>query len=562
MKKRFVPFVMIMVVLLSVIAGCGQGSQQSKDDGSKESAQTESGGSEDAADESESSAKRISYNYEHELNIIDDNYRNYYEVFVYSFYDSNDDGIGDLDGLTEKLDYISDMGFNGIWVMPIMNSPTYHKYDVVDYKSIDAAYGTMEDFEELIQGCHQRGIRLVIDFVINHTSSQHSWFTEACDYLKGLADGEQPDSGVCPYVDYYHFSREQVDGTWYQVGTSNWYYEGSFWSEMPDLDLSCEGLKEELKDIAAFWIEKGVDGFRMDAAMHYEETDVQANLDTLNWLYEYCKGLNPDFYMVSEVWASLATIASYYESGTPSMFNFDGSSAEGKLAKTVMGSMGAAQFVDALMDYHKQFSEKNPDYIDAPFLTNHDQVRIANNLRCDPALLKMAAGLLMTMNGSPFVYYGEEIGMISKGTKDENKRLPMNWSSTNTKGIPNPPQDADPDVEQTFPPVDEQQADDGSLLNYYKRAVRIRNENPEIARGEISKIESLCDKEKAAITKSWDGSTIGIVYNLSDEEQVIDLSGTAIDGMEIRGYLTLNGEEVTIDAGKLMVPARSICFLK
>lgn len=169
---------------------------------------------EDSAEESMEIVGAIPYDYEQELNIIDDNYRNYYEIFVYSFYDSDGDGIGDLNGVIEKLDYIEEMGFNGIWLMPIMQSTTYHKYDVVDYCSIDAEYGTIEDFENLVQECHERGIRVVIDFVINHSSSQHQWFVDACDYLRTLPEGEEPDLDVCPYVDYYHFAEEQVSGTY------------------------------------------------------------------------------------------------------------------------------------------------------------------------------------------------------------------------------------------------------------------------------------------------------------------------------------------------------------
>ena len=203
--------------------------------------------------------------------MIDDNYRNYYEIFVYSFYDSDGDGIGDFNGVIDKLDYIQDMGFNGIWLMPVLQSPTYHKYDVEDYYKTDESYGTNEDFEKLIEECHKRGIRVVMDFEMNHTSSQHEWFRQACEYLKTLPDGQQPDAAQCPYVDYYHFSNKKENNSYYQVAGTNWYYEGSFWSEMPDLNFANENVKKEFEDIAAFWIGKGVDGFRLDAIMHLEE---------------------------------------------------------------------------------------------------------------------------------------------------------------------------------------------------------------------------------------------------------------------------------------------------
>lgn len=502
------------------------------------------------------------YRYAQELHVPDDNYRNYYEIFVYSFFDSDGDGIGDLNGVAEKLDYVENMGFNGIWLMPVMQSPTYHKYDVADYRSVDGQYGTTEDFRRLAQECHNRNIRLVIDFVINHTSSQNRWFLDACDYLKSLPADRGPDPAECPYVDYYHFSREQESGSYYPVGDSGWYYEGSFWSEMPDLNLANETLRTELEDIAKYWIELGADGFRMDAALHFEENQTAFNTEVLAWLYDYCKGLDPDFYMVSEVWADKSTIASYYASQTPSLFNFDTAGAEGKLVKAARGSYQAQKFVESMVSYQDDFSRNNPDFIDAPFLSNHDTGRAANALRKDSDSLKLACGLLMTMNGSPFVYYGEEIGICGLGNKDENKRLPMLWSDTGTTGMTQGPPDADPGIEQPFPGVKEQREDASSLLNYYKRALRLRNENPEIARGQIAVVPSLTDGNQAAITKTWQDSVIGIVYNTSDQQASFALSDTPLAAMSIRGYLTLNGETVKLKGGKLTLPPRSICILK
>lgn len=503
----------------------------------------------------------VTYNYEQELNIIDDNYRNYYEIFVYSYYDTDGNGIGDLNGVTEKLDYISDLGFNGIWLMPIMPSPSYHKYDVTDYYGIDSQYGTTEDFTRLVEECHNRGIRLVIDFVINHTSSQHEWFDQACAYLRSLPEGAEPDPAECPYVEYYHFSREYEGASSYSVRGTDWYYEGSFWSEMPDLDLSCEALRQELEDIASYWIGLGVDGFRMDAALHFEEGKTSFNTETLNWLFTYCKGLNPDFYMVSEVWANQSTIADYYASETPSMFNFDAAGAEGILIKAARGSYSATNLVTAMLNYQESFGGVYGDYIDAPFLTNHDMSRVANALMNSGDNMKMACGLLMMMNGSPFIYYGEEIGMASKGTEDENKRIAMYWSETETEGMTRGPIGAAA-IASGFAAVDEQLADGISILNYYRRALRLRNENPEIARGTITPVDSLCDGHQAAILKTWQDSTIGIVYNTSSEEIHITLSGTELADMQIRGYLTLNGEIITLENGVLVMPAQSICVLK
>lgn len=500
-------------------------------------------------------------NGQQELNIIEDNYRNYYEIFVGSFYDSDGDGMGDLNGIAEKLDYIEDMGFNGIWLMPVMPSPTYHKYDVMDYKNIDSAYGTVDDFKNLLEACHEKNIRLVIDMVLNHTSSQHPWFTEACEYLKSLPEGEEPDTAGCPYVDYYHFSREQVNSTYYRVSGTDWWYEGSFWSEMPDLNLANASLRKDIQEVADFWLDLGVDGFRMDAAMHFEENDIQGNNEVLNWLYQYCRGKNEDFYMVSEVWASEQTIADYYGSGTPSMFNFAAGSGEGKLVSAVrQGNM--TSLLEEMVRYQEDFSKKNPDYIDAPFLTNHDMGRVANALMSDPVKLKMAAGLLLTMSGSPFVYYGEEIGMKSAGTKDENKRIPMFWSKSDSTGMTDGPVGMDAGIESSLPAVDEQLADEGSLLNYYKKALTLRNVHPELARGKITVLDKLCEGGTAAVTKTWEDSTIGVLYNIGDQEVTVSLSGTEISGCGLSGMLAADDAEAVLKDDTVTLPAHSIVIVK
>ena len=188
--------------------------------------------------------------------------------------------------------------------------------------------------------------------------------------------------------------------------------------------------------------------------------------------------------------------------------------------------------------------------------------RVANSLMKDANDMKMACGLLMTMNGSPFVYYGEEIGMSSSGKKDENKRLPMIWSDTDTTGMTNGPVDADRDIVSAFAGVEQQQKDPYSILNYYKRAVRLRNENPEIARGEIEIVEELTEGNQAVITKTYEDSTIAIAYNTSDEVIAISLEETMLADMELYGYLTLNGEVVELNTGVLSMPAQSICVLR
>jgi alpha-amylase len=507
----------------------------------------------------------IPYAYEQELNIISDNYRNYYEIFVYSYCDSNGDGIGDFNGIISKLDYINkELGFNGIWLMPIMPSKTYHKYDVLDYYSVDPQYGTLEDFQRLLEECERRDIKLIIDFVFNHTSASHSWFQAAERYLETLGEGQEPDPAECPYVEYYHFTRENNGGkNYHRVGTSNWYYEGVFWDQMPDLALESKAVRAEIEKIAKYWLDMGVDGFRLDAVKEFFTGAPSKNIEVLQWFEDYVSSMKADAYIVGEAWDEFSAIASYYISGVPSYFNFPLAQHNGIIVNTVrkLGTGSASSFAKSLLNMQEKYSAGNPDYIDAPFISNHDTTRISAMCVNDEQQMKMAAGLLLTLSGSPFVYYGEEIGMNSAGSKDENKRLPMQWSKTDTTGMTVGPDDADA-VEQKFAPVDEQQGNSLSILNYYKRAIRIRNENPELARGTITMIEALTDKNICALEKNYQDSKIVVVSNINKEAAAVDLKAAGYDNLALRGYLTVDGSEITLTNGVLDLPLYSIAILK
>lgn len=504
------------------------------------------------------------------LNIVDDNYRNYYEIFVGSFYDSDGNGTGDLQGVIQKLDYINDgddktdtdLGFNGIWLMPIMPSDSYHKYDVKDYYDIDKSYGTMEDMEQLIEGCHKRGIKLIIDMVFNHTSASHPWFTEACDYLKSLPEGAEPDTSQCKYVNYYNFAKDKGGvNTWHQVGNSEWYYECVFWDQMPDLNLGNEDVRNEIENIATFWLDKGVDGFRLDAAKEYYSGEVDRNVEVLSWFTNYVKSVDKDAYVVAEVWEKSDTIAKYYASGITSLFDFPMSQSDGRIAKTVRGVADDKSFTEALEAFDSKYRAQNPAYIDAPFLSNHDTARVGAQYAYNENQMKYAAGLLMTESGSPFVYYGEEIGMASSGKKDENKRLAMYWSDDDKTGIANDPVGAD-EVKQKFEPVDKQIEDENSIYNYYKKAIRIRNTYPEIARGTIQAVKDIKQKNVSAMTKTWKDDTIGIICNSSEKEVKISLKDIGMEKMSVCNYLTVDGSEITSTKEEIKMPAYSIVFLK
>ncbi len=507
----------------------------------------------------ESSLQMTSFNKNLTPVLRDDACRTSYEIFVYSFCDSDGDGIGDLNGVRSKLDYIADMGFDQIWLTPIHPSSTYHKYDVDDYYGIDKAFGTQEDFDSLIKACHEKGIRVLLDLVLNHTSVNHAWFKAAADYLKKLPSGVEPDSLQCPSYDYYCFAREAKDG-YVRLGSSDWYYEARFWSGMPDLNLDNAALKEEIRRIAAFWLGKGVDGFRLDAVTSYYTGNPAANTAFLKWLNETVKALSKDCYLVGEAWTDRASIAELYKSGIDSLFNFPFAGPDGVIRSVMSGVFAASDYVDAMCNSEKAFRAANPGYIDAPFYTNHDIARSAGYFAADDGpVTKMAYALSLFMSGNTFVYYGEEIGMKGSG-RDENKRAPMYWSDDkNDPDLCKGPAEME-QFEMKFPSLAEQMKDEASLWTWFREAVRVRRAFPAIARGTTVKLAGICDAKVAAFSRSEGGQTVYILMNLKNQTAEKDLSSLP-GSVKLSAVLNTNGEEIKLEAGKLVLPAYSIAVL-
>ncbi len=335
-----------------------------------------------------------------------DKYRNFYQVWIGSFCDSNGDETGDLQGVISKLDYINDgdpnkgddLGADGIWLSPMMPSKSYHKYNVRDYFSIDPEFGTLDDFDELIEKAHERGIVVIIDLVLNHSGDDHEFFLNACDELReGKEDG---------YARYYNVSKTS-DNTYNRpINGSDYYYEGPFSTDMPDWNLSYEGTREYFEEVTKFWLERGVDGFRLDAVKYFDDANTDA-VEFLNWFYTMAQKYNPDVYMVGEDWDDAGNIYDMYESGIDSLFNFKFGNSGGEF---IVGSHGmVADTVEKLKKYDGNIKKHNENAINANFLTNHDMVRLYNMLDEDD--YKMAAALYMLAPGNTFTYYGEEIGI-------------------------------------------------------------------------------------------------------------------------------------------------------
>ncbi|MGB1288798.1 MAG: alpha-amylase family glycosyl hydrolase, partial [Aggregatilineales bacterium] len=360
----------------------------------------------------------------------------WYEIFIRSFYDSDGDGIGDIQGIIEKLDYLNDgdptttddLGITGIWLMPVMESVSYHGYDTTDYMAVEQDYGTEEDFQQLMDEAHKRGIRVIVDFVVNHTATEHPWFEAAADH--------DPR-----YRDYYLWARENPNepGPWGDVAwhpLEDDYYYGVFWSGMPDLNYNNPDVLSEIQDAARFWLEDmGVDGFRLDAIRYVlEETindrrilaDSPGNRALLTDFNALVAEINPEALTIGEILTSTLIIERYIEEDAVDIaFEFE-------LADDYLAAAGRGRKRD-LERKMEDMGEVYPGYAYASFLTNHDEPRVMTELSGNIDDAKIAASLLLLSPGTPFIYYGEEIGM--RGTKpDEHIRTPMQWDTTLVTG--------------------------------------------------------------------------------------------------------------------------------
>jgi alpha-amylase len=437
-----------------------------------------------------------------------------YEVFVRSFSDSDGNGIGDLNGLTARLDYINDgdstsqrdLGASCIWLMPVAASPSYHGYDVSDYYTVEPDYGSNDDFKRFVAEAHRRGIRVLVDMVLNHASSELASFKAA------LADT------ASPYRDWYRFSPTDLGKgpwgaqAWHRSPVRDEYYYGVFWHGMPDLNYESAGVREEAKKVATFWLrEMGVDGFRLDAIPYLVEEGncLKDCPGTFGFLREYgahIRGVSPGAYTVGEVWDSIGRMLPYYPDQLTSYFGFE--LADSLLTSVRRGVTGG------LLSGFLRLQDTLPAYRWSHFLSNHDGKRTMTALGGDIARAKLAATLLLTLPGLPFVYYGEEIGMT--GDKpDERLRTPMQWKPVPGLGftLGTPWSSAQPDSFTTT--VEVQDADPSSLLDLYRRLIRLRGSSQALATGQLVPL-SANNPAVTAYLRRVDGQVVIVVANLGD----------------------------------------------
>jgi len=557
--KRAARLICLLLALLMLI-GCGAPQEQTE---TPTSAPDSSGASVDSQ-ETQPKFAELTEQAISEISKLgespDDNYRTFYEIFVYSFCDSNGDGIGDLRGVLSKLDYLQELGINGIWFMPIHPSQSYHKYDVRDYYEIDPQYGTLEDFDALMAECQARDIHVITDLVLNHTGNDHAWFTAACDYLRNLPAGAEPSAEECAYYGYYYFSREAGPG-YHQVSGTDWYYEGMFSPHMPDLNLRNEQVREEIRAIMQFWIDKGVSGFRLDAAKEFYSGSITSNVEVLAWIQETATSLKPDCYLVAEVWENFGTIREYYKSGITSIFNFAFGNSNGKIPQVLRaaGTPGTvATYATALETADTGYGGSNPNYIDAPFLSNHDVGRIAGFVNRDENKVKLAGAMNVFMSGSCFIYYGEELGMLGSGN-DPSKRAPMVWNEARDNGTTNPPPECELPEEYPFGSLEIQRNDDSSIYNYYRQVIAIRKAIPAISHGRTTCETPLNVGCISAQRKTWDQQECIILMNIAPDAAQVDLSAYA--DWTLAAVLSADGNPIAMDGTTLNIAAYGVAVL-
>ncbi|KFZ26936.1 MAG: Alpha-amylase precursor [Candidatus Izimaplasma bacterium HR2] len=395
----------------------------------------------------------------------------YYQIYVRTYADSDENNVGDIQGIIDNLDYIKSLGVGGIWLMPIMESRSNHGYEIDDYYEIDSQYGTMQDFKDLVIAAELIGIDIIIDLVVNHMGAHNDIFQDV------LRNGVNSD-----YYDWFTWidssdSRYGTKGSWgqtiwYTPSGRNWlqktsltvhssldgmYYAAYFSDYMPDLNFQNQAVIDYIYDVGTWWIEEtGVAGFRMDAIMHiFGENEylgvtnnTQANIDFLTGFNTNCEISDPDVYIVGEAWSWYGEYAKYYESGITA-FNFD---ASYRIVDAINGTLGWS-YSASLQEIYTEIEKYTTDYIDAPFLRNHDQDRISTVFSDDARELRMAAEAVLFLPGNPYIYYGDEVGML--GT-----RTYMIWGdyydiiTTNVE-------------DYGVDTVSEQLADPNSLLNSY-----------------------------------------------------------------------------------------------
>jgi maltose alpha-D-glucosyltransferase/alpha-amylase len=491
----------------------------------------------------------------------------FYEVFVRAFADGDGDGIGDLRGLTDRLDYLQDLGVDCLWLLPFYPSPLRDDgYDVSDFYSIHSDYGAVDDLRRLVDGAHQRGLRVITDMIPNHTSDQHSWFQASRDPSHPEHDKYRDWYVWSPTEERYQEARiiflDYEDSNWTWDPVRGAYYWHRFFHHQPDLNYDHPAVRQEMLDVFRFWMDLGVDGFRVDAVPYLYQRE-ETNCENLPETHAYLKRLRafvdehaPGTMLLSEANQWPEDVRPYLGDGDEFHMNF-----HFPLMPRVYMALARADWGPIL-----EILARTPAIPDvcqwATFLRNHDELtlemvtdeereymwdfyapeqrmrlnlgirrRLAPLLGNDRARIDLANSLLFTLVGSPVIYYGDDIGMGDDIWLEDRDgvRTPMQWSDAPNAGFSS----ADP-ARLYCPVMDDdtygyrqinveaQRANPGSLLNRMREMIQVRKTHPAFGRGEVHLLEP-ANRAVLAYTRTYDDETLLVVNNLSPESQSVEL---------------------------------------
>ena len=491
----------------------------------------------------------------------------FYEIYPRSFQDSDGDGVGDLKGITARLDYLRDLGVDAVWVTPFYPSPQVDfGYDVSDYEEVDPQFGTLADFDRLVREAHRRGIRVVIDFVLNHTSDQHAFFKEA------------RSSKTSPKRDWYIWHDPKPDGSlpnnwsssfgpvaWTLDEKSGQYYYHYFYPQQPELNWRNPEVERRMLETIRFWLRRGADGFRLDAVNYlYEDPQLRDNpvlpefrfgstteheqekkynrdlpevQDAMVRLRAFNDRVNPESVLVGEAyvpkWDELMRYYGPSDNGVHLPFNFF------LVMEPARSQLKAAVFRDVIAASERALAGRWTTYV----LSNHDIPRHYDRLgdgRHNDEIARLTATMLLTLRGTPFLYYGEEIGMVTTEPKTveevrdpvgrrywplrkgrDGERTPMQWDATTHAGftagtpwLPVPPGAREKNVAA-------QVKDPDSLLNFYKRLIALRRRSPALLDGTYTGVGD--DPHVYAYRRTARGQTAVVALNMSAERRVFRL---------------------------------------